>query len=169
MYQTFLTKTREKTDILKRVTIDAVKPDEQQPEVEHSIKKNNSRSGYVNLYNCGWRESVNKGFFSYEMKVSTDTQMYLFVTYNGDDTDRHMDGKMYVREFDIFIDGTAIAHQVLKKNKPGELFSVCYEIPMSLTEGKEKVEVKFASEEGKIAGGVYEIRIVNTNTIFQEN
>ncbi|WP_026562876.1 glycoside hydrolase family 127 protein [Bacillus sp. J37] len=168
-YQSFLTEKKEKIDILNRITIDAVKPNEQQPEVEHSIKKQNSRSGYVNLYNCGWRESLNKGFFSYEMKVLNDTQMYVFVTYNGDDTDRHIDGKMYVREFDIFIDDTVIAHQVLKKNKPGELFSVCYEIPMSLTNGKEKVEVKFASEENKIAGGVYEIRIVNTNTIFQEN
>ncbi len=167
MYKTFGTKEKEKTDFLQSITIDTVNPNEQQPEVEHSFKKQNSRSGYVNLYNRGWRESVNKGFFSYEMKVASDTQMYLYVTYNGNDTNVHMDGKMYTREFDILIDQTPIARQVLKKNQPGELFSVCYEIPKLLTEGKEKVEVTFASEEGKIAGGVYGVRIVNTNAVFQ--
>jgi len=169
MYKAFVKKEKEKSDFLNSITIDAVSPNEQQPEVEHSITKSNSRSGYSNLFNCGWRDSVNEGFFSYEMSISKDTQMYLYVTYNGNDTNLHIDGKSYAREFDIFVDSSPIARQVLKKNQPGSLFSVCYEIPMSLTKGKEKVEVKFASEDGKVAGGVYGVRIVNTNDIFQHH
>jgi DUF1680 family protein len=159
-YQTFKDEEKEKADRLRAITVDVVNPNEQQPEVEHSLKKINSRSGYSNRVGSGWRESINEGFFSYEMKVIADKQMYLQVTYNGNDRSFHHEGHHYLREFDILIDDYLIAHQILDKNKPGELFDVCYDIPLSLTNGKEKVEIKFTSKEGTAAGGVYGLRVV---------
>ncbi|MGN7941598.1 glycoside hydrolase family 127 protein [Virgibacillus sp. 6R] len=159
-YQTFVDKEKEEQARLREITIDVVNPHEQQPEVEHGIKKKNSRSGYLNLFNKGWRDSINEGYFSYEMKVEQG-QMYLLVTYSGNDTTLHENGKAYQRDFSLLIDGTVIAHQTLKANQPGKLFDECYPIPLSLTNGKKKVEVKFVSKEGKVAGGVYGLRMIN--------
>jgi DUF1680 family protein len=160
-YQTFVDKEKEDADRLRAITVDVVNPNEQQPEVDHSIKKKNSRSGFLNLFNRGWRDSINEGFFSYEMAVLPDKPVYLLVTYSGNDASLHEDGKAHPREFDILINGSEIAHQKLHANNPGKLFDICYDIPLTLTNGKEKVEVKFASEEGKVAGGVYGVRIIN--------
>ena len=57
--------------------------------------------------------------------------------------------------------GTEIAKQTLKGDLPEQLFDVVYTIPYNLTKGKEKIEVKFVSTEGKIAGGVYGVKILN--------
>lgn len=159
-YQTFVDKEKEEQARLREITIDVVNPHEQQPEVEHGIKKKNSRSGYLNLFNKGWRDSINEGYFSYEMKVEQG-QMYLLVTYSGNDTTLHENGKAYQRDFSLLIDGEVIAHETLKVNQPGKLFDECYPIPISLTNGKKKVEVKFVSTEGKVAGGVYGLRMIN--------
>lgn len=156
--------TDEKQEAMKRhreITIDEVFPNEQQPEVEHNLQTKNSYAGYLNVVQRGWRDSRGDGFFSYDMKVEPDRQMYLCVTYYGSDHTLYFDGKSYVRDFEILVDGTVIATQKLAVNKPGSLFEVCYEIPEALTKDKEKVEVKFKSEEGKAAGGVYGVRITN--------
>src|SRR5690625_4258108 len=154
----------EEQEALKRrreITVDEVHPNEQQPEVEHNMKTKNSNSGYLNVVQKGWRDSRDDGFFSYEMNVQQGKQMYLFVSYFGSDAMLHIDGKSYERHFEILIDETVIAEEKLNANDPGNLFEVCYEIPQNLTEDKEKVEVKFKSEKGKAAGGVYGVRITN--------
>ncbi|WP_374717224.1 DUF6805 domain-containing protein [Geobacillus thermodenitrificans] len=68
----------------------------------------------------------------------------------------------YERDFEILIDGRVIANQKLEGNHSDGLFDVYYEIPTELTKGKQKIEVKFLSQEGKIAGGVYGVRIVRS-------
>jgi uncharacterized protein len=161
-YRTFVDSEKEEADRLRAITVDVVNPHEQQPEVEHSIKKENSRSGYFNLFNKGWRDTFGEGFFSYEMAVLPDKPIYLLVSYNGYDNTMHIDGKAYERDFGIFVDDTLIAEVSLRGEQPGKLFEVIYDIPQQLTNGKEKAEVKFASQEGKMAGGVYEVRIVHT-------
>ncbi|MDQ0232555.1 DUF1680 family protein [Metabacillus malikii] len=159
-YQTFIDKELEEAKKINEMTIDVVSPHEQQPEVEHSIEKKNSRSGYLNLFNRGWRDSIGEGYFSYQMKVDPEKTSYLVVTYSGNDTTVHENGRAYDREFDIMIDNQTITSVSLKANQPGQLFDCLYEIPLSLTLGKQSVKVKFASSEGKVAGGVYGVRIV---------
>ena len=39
----------------------------------------------------GWREVINEGYFSYEMNVDPDKQMYLVVTYWGSDKEHFID------------------------------------------------------------------------------
>jgi hypothetical protein len=164
-YKTFVDKEREELELLRAITVDFVQPGEQQPEVEHGFKSQNSNSGYNGLVQRSWRDCRGKeGYFSYELAVKPDQQMYLRVTYFGGDRSLHMDGKVYKREFEILIDGSVIAHQKLEGgSSPDGTFEVCYEIPAALTEGKEKVGVTFSAEEGKIAGGVYGVRMINTN------
>ncbi|MCT2535981.1 glycoside hydrolase family 127 protein [Aquibacillus koreensis] len=157
----FVDVEKQEKEKMRRITVDEVIPGEQQPEVEHDMQSENSNSGYLHVVRKGWRDSRGDGFFSYTMAVDPNKPMYLLVTYYGSDDTWYVDGKTYERTFDLLIDGTILAQQRLKLNKPGELFDVCYEIPTNLTAGKEKVEVKFASTEGKAAGAVYGLRIIN--------
>ncbi|WP_186577861.1 glycoside hydrolase family 127 protein [Aquibacillus kalidii] len=160
-FASFVDYEKEELERKRRITVDEVSPNEQQPEVDHRIKSKNSTSGYLNVVQKGWRDSRGDGYFSYEMMVQPDRQMYLLVSYYGSDTTLHVDGKAYERDFAILIDNQEIARQSLRANKPGGLFDVSYKIPLELTQGKQKVELTFKSEEGKAAGGVYGVSIIN--------
>lgn len=153
----------EKRDVQRKrnVTVDYIQPNEQQPEVEHLLKSQNSNSGYLNIVHRGWRDCHDEGFFSYEMTVQPNKQMYLVVTYFGSDSTLYLGEKSYAREFDILIDGTVIAMEKLEANHPGKLFDVCYDLPLALTQDKQQVSITFASKESKVAGGVYGIQILN--------
>ena len=145
----------------REITVDYINPNEQQPEVEHHLSSHNSNSGYLNIVHKGWRDCRGEGFFSYDMAVQSTEQMYLVITYFGSDSTLDVDGQAYTREFDIVVDGTIIASQKLDANQPGSLFDVCYDLPLTLTNGKKKVEVKFSAAAGKVAGGVYGIQMLN--------
>ncbi len=165
-YQTFVNRELQELEQIRAITVDEVQPNEQQPEVEHQIQKQHSHSGYLTIVQRGWRDCRDEGYFSYQMRVEPVEQMYLLVTYFGGDQAIVVDGKTYEREFNILIDGTVIAKQKLESHPPEDAtFDICYEIPRSLTEGKQNVEVKFASWEGTIAGGVYGVKIVNQHPV----
>lgn len=164
-YRNFQNQEQDYFKKMQAITVDTVIPGEQQPEIEHRMKSKNSNVGYVNLVHQSWRDSRGEGFFSYEMKVNPDQQMYLIVTYYGSDSTLHIDGKTLERDFSILVDGSLVAEQKLSANKPESLFDVWYDIPLDLTNGKEKVEVKFESKIDKVAGGVYGVRIVNSKDI----
>jgi uncharacterized protein len=161
-YKTFVDKEKEALERMRKITVDEIQPGEQQPEIENGIQTHNSNSGYLNVVQRSWRESRGEGFFSYEMAVEPEKQMYLQVTYDSGDHTLYTDGKIYQREFDILINGKVIANQKLTGSNPNGLMDVCYEIPKKLTEGKQKVEVKFSSREGTAAGRVFGVRIINT-------
>jgi uncharacterized protein len=161
-YKTFVDKEKEELERLRAITVDVVQPGEQQPEIEHGIESSNSNTGYFNVVERSWRDSRGEGFFSYKMQVEPEKQMYLQITYFGGDKTLFADGKRYERDFEILVDEQLIATQKLEGKNPDGLLDVCYEIPLLITEGKQKVEVKFQSREGKAAGGVYGIRIVNS-------
>ncbi|MCJ7842428.1 glycoside hydrolase family 127 protein [Lederbergia sp. NSJ-179] len=160
-YTTFVDEEKIQEEQLREKTVDFVQPGEQQPEIEHGFKANKSHSSYLNLVQRRWRDCRDGGFFQYDMAVEPMKQMYLQVSYFGRDGKIWLDGKNYEREFAIFIDGVQIAEQMLDGERSDELFDLTYNIPFDLSKDKEKVEVKFSSSEGKIAGGVYGVRIVN--------
>ncbi len=95
------------------------------------------------------------------MSVIPDREMMLQVNYFGNDGIHYADGKRFERDFEIMIDGHAIARQKLEAGKPDRLFDVNYAIPNELTNGKQHVEVKFASSSVTMAGGVYGVRMVD--------
>ncbi len=164
-YEQFLAKKQDEVDKLQAITIDIVQPNEQQPEVEHEMKAQNSKSGYVNIVQRGWRDSRDEGFFSYQMQIKPEEENFLMVSYFGSDGDMYINGNKYERQFHISVDGKVIAEQTLKANKRDSLIDVVYPIPQELTGGKDKVEVKFSSTEGKIAGGVYGVRTLIGNPL----
>jgi len=160
-YETWLQEKEDYQEQLDAATIDAINPHEQQPEIEHNLKTENSYSDYSLVAEKAWRDARDGGFFSYDVKVKPDEQMYLMVTYWGSDMFIGIDGKHYERDFDILINDEVIVSQRLECKHPGELFDVFYPIPQELTLGQKQVEVRFQSSEGTIAGGVYELRITS--------
>ncbi|MEH6992881.1 beta-L-arabinofuranosidase domain-containing protein [Neobacillus drentensis] len=160
-YKEFLNREQSEQGKLQLLTVDQVQPHEQQSEIEHSIKTENSNSGYLNVVHRAWRDSRDDGFFSYEMAVDPTKRTYLCVTYFSGDGILYLDGKTYVRYFQILVNDKEIGEQKLEGKVSEELFNEFYEIPTEITRGKEKVEVKFVSTKGKIAGGVYGLRTLN--------
>ena len=99
------------------------------------------------------------------MNVDPDKQMYLVVTYWGSDKECFIDGEICIREFNISVNDSLISEELLNENKPYALFDKFYTIPKELTNGKSKIEVKFESAKGKIAGRIFGVRITSKNKI----
>lgn len=151
------------TIALDNATIDTVRPNEQQPEVDHAMQTNNSYSGYFDTAARGWRDARGAdGWFSYDMKVNAQDDNYVMALYWGSDGPFSEGGVSYTRDFSVLVDDTVIGTQILNNNSSGNLIYVYYRIPAELVSGKEKVTVKFASNgAAKAAGGVFEVRITD--------
>lgn len=137
--------------LLDRRTIDAVATAEQQPEVDHRLEYENSRTGHFE--GEPWRDAQDGGYFRYNLMTNGEKNLSLMVRYWGNETAN--------RSFDILIDGKLLAEENLvgKWNKP-ELVNVEYPIPSDMLEGKQSVTVTFRSKPGNIAGGVFYVRML---------
>ncbi|HEX5324076.1 MAG TPA: DUF6805 domain-containing protein, partial [Capsulimonadaceae bacterium] len=130
-------------------TVDQFLPGNQQSEVDHHLQSQNSNTGY---FNRNWRDASQGGWFSFTMKVDPNSPLELQCAYWGSDAGN--------RDFDILIDGTPIATQVLENNHPGEFFEVSYDIPPALVAGKTSVTVELKAKPGAMAGGLFGCRML---------
>jgi DUF1680 family protein len=131
--------------------VDEVRPGEQQPETDHSLKESRSSSG--RFRDRAWRDS--RDWFSYEVKVADGQPLALRCTYWGSDSNN--------RVFDILVDGQKIAEQKLDGNKPNQFFDVDYTVPAALTQGKQRVTIKFQAHPNAIAGGLFGLLVLKQN------
>ena len=148
------------TIALDAATVDTVFPNEQQPEVDHNMQKNNSNSGYFADVSRGWRDARGDGgYFSYDMKLGGADKNYVMALYWGGDGPFSEGGVSYTREFEVLADGEVIGTETLNKNSPGKLIYKFYELPAQVTEGKSQITVTFRTKGAKnAAGGVFEVR-----------
>ena len=126
-------------------TVDRVEIGDEDSEREHNFKSEKSRSGPHQ--DKQWRDAIEDGWFSYDLKVLPDRPISLLCTYWGDDGGR---------TFDILVDGEKVFQETLDHHSPGKFFSREYRIPPRLTRNRGEVTVKFQCHEGKTAGGVFE-------------
>lgn len=128
-------------------TLDMVTAGEQQPEVEHDFKGEQSRTGIHEGRH--WRDGQS---FQYTLNPRGEKKVDLEVTYWGGDAGR---------EFEIWADATRLATVSLTGAHPGEFFSERYPIPADvLAKAKgSKVTVKFVAKQ-QVAGGVFEVRLM---------
>ena len=131
-------------------TYDQLTPGEQQPEVDHNLQSDGSRAGLA--FDRRYRDAWNGGWFSYDLKVPRDRPVKLFCTYWG--------GEGIERRFDLLVDGQRIASQTLHNDRPDEFFDAEYVVPPELTRGKERVTVKVQAVPHGVAGGVFDLRVV---------
>ncbi|CAN5570738.1 glycoside hydrolase family 127 protein [soil metagenome] len=147
-------KKDEEQELLMSLMVDQVSPGEQQPEVDHGLQSEKSQTG--TFRNRGWRDARDGGSFSYTFKVSPDEPMVLRCTYWG--------GDKGAREFDISVDGTTVATQRLNDIGRDDFVNVDYPLATALTRGKNKVIVQFQAHPISIAGGVFQVMVLKSNT-----
>ena len=143
---------KEKIALDKR-TIDFVTPGEQQPEVDHDVQDNQSRSGAANdnLY----REASDGGYFSYTLSTNGETNLSLSVRYWGAEWGN--------RKFDIYVDDEKlVSEDNTGKWNQSKFFDVEYAIPGAMLKDKNHVIIKFQSLQKSTAGGVYYVRLIRT-------
>lgn len=132
---------------LEARTLDVVQPGEMQPERDHNMQGERTSAG--KHLGRGWRHAVD-GWFSLDMKIAPDSPIVLQATYWGDEIGN--------RNFDILVDGQKIATQKLHRDCGPKFFTVDYTLPAELTNGKNQVTVRFQSESGNFAGGLFGLR-----------
>ncbi|MGQ9730319.1 MAG: DUF6805 domain-containing protein [Candidatus Zipacnadales bacterium] len=129
--------------------VDRVKVGDATSEAEHNLQGERHGSGVFR--DKHWRDAPS-GWFSWDLQVLPDQPMTLMVQYWGSDVPP--------RTFDVLIDGKVIATQSLNCNSLNRFFEVEYAIPLTLTQGKTKVTVRFQAHEGNTAGGVFDCAIL---------
>jgi hypothetical protein len=135
---------------LEARTVDAVLIGRQPSERDHGLKGEKTAAGVFGGRH--WRHAWDGGWFSFELNVPADKPAELLCNYWGGDAGG--------REFDILVDGVKIAAQKLERNRPERFYDEVYAIPPELTKGKEKVTVRFQAQPGKMAGGVFDCRVL---------
>ena len=131
--------------------MDEVNPGEQQQETDHAF--NGEKTNFGDFQDRKWRDA--SGWFSYEVKVVPDQPATLRCTYWGSDINR---------DFEILVDGEKIASQTLNKNKPGEFYEEEYAVPQKLTQGKQRITVKFQARTHSVAGGLFGLLVLKPQT-----
>lgn len=142
-------KMMEEQRLLEAHTTDLFRIGEMQPEREHGLESENSNSGYANGY--AFRDAFN-GWFSFDVKVDSTQKMQMICSYWGADKDK--------RNFDILIDGVLFKTVKLDGTHGNKVFEEVYEIPLSFTQGKENINVRFQSHADCYAGGLFGFRML---------
>ncbi|XVJ59115.1 MAG: hypothetical protein HEQ23_06815 [Tepidisphaera sp.] len=134
--------------------VDFFQPGEMQPERDHAFDGVFTNAG--EHMGRRWRDAGPRGWIAFDLKVPKDSDAILTCTYWGSDSGG--------REFEISIDGTLIATQILDNTKPNEFFDVEYAVPASLLAGKDKVRVKLTGKPDRMTGGLFGAGILRTQT-----
>ena len=64
-----------------------------------------------------------------------------------------------LRSFNILIDGEHVATETLEYH-PSEFLDRAYSLPLSVTQGKTQITVRFEAREEAIAGSLFDLRLV---------
>ncbi|HKV37801.1 MAG TPA: beta-L-arabinofuranosidase domain-containing protein [Blastocatellia bacterium] len=133
---------------IERRTVDAVTPGDQDSEQNHGFKGESTLDGD---FDGRTFRAARDGWFSYDLKVPPGKAVTLVCTYRGSE------GR--ARAFDVLVDGEKIASEDLKIH-PGELFDFEYPLPERLTNGKQRITVRFQSHPAVMTGAVFDVRVI---------
>ncbi|MFL6601105.1 MAG: beta-L-arabinofuranosidase domain-containing protein [Steroidobacteraceae bacterium] len=124
---------------------------EMQAERDHALE---AKLSYPVVYRGrNGRDARAGGYFEFTFKTRPGP-LVLQATYWGEERNRR---------FRILVGGELVATERLEANKPGEFFEQDYPIPVSLTDGKPTVRVRFEPEERVSAGPVFGVRLFSGN------
>ena len=136
-------KEQQKVKLVER-TIDLIYPGEQQPESDHFIKYEDSRTG--NRENRHFRMA--KGWFSYELKVKEEASSIMLVLHKGDNKP----------ETKIIIDDKEISASPTVTDLDENFITWIYELPEKLNSGTSTI--KFMPGKTGQTFRVYEVRLL---------
>ncbi|MEI7898641.1 MAG: beta-L-arabinofuranosidase domain-containing protein [bacterium] len=131
-------------------TVDRVRIGEQQSEIDHNLRFEQSQSG-TGPQGKRWRDARGGGWFSYEIKLpAAGTKAAVYILYWGQD-----DGQ----EFDLQVEGTVIAAPK-RTGGTDDYCGVEYPVAAALLAGKDKVTVRVQARPRESAGSVYDLRVI---------
>lgn len=133
---------------LDRLTVDRVAPGEQQSEIEHGFRGEDTSTGI-------WRDRRFRhadGWFSYTLGTKDVRDLRLRLTYFGSDR----------RRFDVLVNDSLLAEVELDAPAPDKFVERDYPIPRRLLETAEgdSITVRFRAKPGSMAGGIFEVRLL---------
>jgi hypothetical protein len=132
-------------------TADRVRLGEQQPETDHQMRIEKSRTG-IGPSGKHFRAADDGGWFGFEMKPPpAGTKTAVRLAYWGRDNGP---------EFDLLVDGTVITTAKPPGSGKEDYEGVEYPVAASLLAGKDKVTVRVQAKPGKPAPAVYDLRLV---------
>jgi len=150
-YLDSVARTEAKKLLLEKRTVDFVAPGEQQPEVDHAMQNENSRTGSSS--DEFWRDASDGGYFSYRMSTREHNNLSLNVRYQS----AGVPGK----KFEIYIDEKLLKSvDHTQDTKKSGFYNEEYAIPTDMLKGKQQLRVKFLALAGKTTDPVYHIRLV---------
>ncbi|MFA7389074.1 MAG: beta-L-arabinofuranosidase domain-containing protein, partial [Proteiniphilum sp.] len=132
---------------LNNKTVDLVVSGEQQPESDHFIASEESRSGVFE--DIHWREA--SGWFSYGMRNEKQNARYLYISYF--DIDRS-------RNFDILVNDRHLESFSLTGQKGMEKQELLISLPEEQHQEKQLI-VKFSAHPGSTTGKIAEVRLLS--------
>lgn len=132
---------------LDTLTEDRVVCGEQQPESDHFIEADNSKTGVFEA--TRWREA--NGWFSYKLKNSGKKARYLYVEYFDKDRSRH---------FEILVNDIRVKELSLTGNKGDETQKLIVPIPENIS-SSETFTVKFRAMPGSATAKIAEARLLS--------
>ena len=143
---TYAADAKAKADIRAR-TVDIMRLGEQQPEADHNFKgtANTVDTGNLTVRN----RMVNNGFFQFDLATAPGP-LLLQVSY---------EGSARSKDFDILVDGQPLAHETLAGPRTAVYNIRQYPIPQVLTEGKDKITIRFEGHHDQWVA-VYEARLI---------
>ncbi|WP_200977601.1 glycoside hydrolase family 127 protein [Echinicola sp. 20G] len=146
-----LAEEREEKQKLELRTVDRIRLGEMQPERDHNFEGEKTTTG--ENHRQRWRTAEDGGYFSFTLKPARGAEHQLMCSYWG------MDNRG--RNFDIFVEGEKIASEDLNQYKDSKFYNITYDIPPTITENKELINVKFVPHKNNTAGPVYgEIKLI---------
>lgn len=117
---------------VQEATIDSLPVGNDQYELEHKIKGENTTVATWDGYNI--RQAEHNGWFSYQLKVLPQQDNYLSVTYFSGNNGKAID---------IYADGRLLASDTLMKDKPRSFYSKSYLIPAAAVQDRTAIEIRF--------------------------
>jgi len=134
--------------------VDVVNPGEEQSETNHGFHDLKTQTG--SFQNHEFRAALLGGWFSYEVKVLPDKPVVVVCTYPGD--------FKYPGNFDLLVNGQKIATETLQPapllEKPAQFRSREYRIPEEMTQGLERVTLKFRPRPRGLTTRIFCVRIL---------
>ncbi len=135
---------------LEEKTVNFFQPGEMQTERDHNFEQENTspyrfRDRHSRVSTDGW--------FSFELEVDPEEPNALVVEY-------WRGGYRRDRIFDIYVDDEKIATEDITPAIDTRFKDTQYDIPEELTEGKDKVTVKFEAQPEKMIGPVFGVRSI---------
>lgn len=142
---------------LEQITVDTVRPNEQQSELDHQLAGAHTRCGYALPASCGYRLAIGEdGYFSYTLNAKDAN--YLMVSYWGSDDCFTMDEVFYTRSFDILYGKRKMATKHLRTECPESIIHDFYKLPKNHA---DTITITFRTKgAGTAAGGIFGVRTV---------